>query len=67
MSEEDIRVGDQVVHQSHPGRFEVMAIEPRPGLNVYSRILTIRAASGLELKVLDTTVRRLEPGPEKAA
>ncbi len=56
-----VRIGDEVVHQSHPGRFEVIAVEPSPGLNVYSDILTIRSADGVEMKVLDTAVRTLEP------
>ncbi|HYC53825.1 MAG TPA: hypothetical protein VEL28_02690 [Candidatus Binatia bacterium] len=55
-----INIGDQVVHQSHPGRFEVVKIEPTPGMNVYSRILTIRSKDGLELRVLDTAVRTVE-------
>ena len=59
MSDEEIRVGDEVVHQSHPGRFTVLSIEERPAMNVYSRVLTIRSREGVELRVLDTTVRRL--------
>ncbi len=54
-----IQIGDQVVHQSHPGRFEVIKTEPRPGLNVYSDIITIRSPAGVELRVLDTTVRKV--------
>ncbi len=61
-----IKVGDQVVHQGQPGRFTVTAIEPRPGLNVYSDILTIRSADGLQLKVLETTVRTVGDDDEKA-
>lgn len=57
MSEALLEVGDEVVHQSHPGRFVITAIEARPSMNVYSRILTIRSDSGVELRVLDTTVR----------
>jgi hypothetical protein len=59
MTDEEIRVGDEVVHQSHPGRFTVLSIEARPSMNIYSRILTIRSRDGVELRVLDTTVRRL--------
>jgi hypothetical protein len=55
-----VSVGDEIVHQSHPGRFTVVRIEPRPALNVYSDILTIRSADGVELRVLDTSVRRVE-------
>ena len=61
MSDEEIRVGDEVVHQSHPGRFTVLRVEERPSMNIYSRILTIRSRDGVELRVLDTTVRRLPP------
>jgi hypothetical protein len=61
MSDEEIRVGDEVVHQSHPGRFTVLRVEERPAMNIYSRILTIRSRDGVELRVLDTTVRRLPP------
>jgi hypothetical protein len=57
-----VEIGDEVVHQSHPGRFTVVRIEPRPGLNVYSNIVTIRAPEGMEMKVLDTTIRKLPPG-----
>jgi hypothetical protein len=55
-----LKIGDQVVHQSHPGRFTVIRIEPRPAMNVYSNIVTIRSEDGVEMKVLDTTVRKLE-------
>jgi len=75
MSEALLEVGDEVVHQSHPGRFVITAIEARPSMNVYSRILSIRSASGVEMRVLDTTVRYLpaiepvtadsEPSPEE--
>jgi hypothetical protein len=61
MSDEEIRIGDEVVHQSHPGRFTVLRIEERPAMNIYSRIITIRSRDGVELRVLDTTVRRLPP------
>lgn len=60
MNDEALHVGDEVVHQSHPGRFRVVAVEERPAMNVYSRILTIRSGDGVEMRVLDTTVRRLE-------
>lgn len=66
MSEALLEIGDEVVHQSHPGRFTIVAIEARPSMNVYSRILTIRSASGVEMRVLDTTVRYL-PAPEPVA
>ena len=56
-----VEIGDQVVHQSHPGRFTVVGIEPRPSLNVYSNIVTIRSPEGQEMRVLDTTVRKLPP------
>ena len=56
-----VEIGDQVVHQSHPGRFTVVSIEPRPALNVYSNIVTIRSPDGMDLRVLDTTVRKLPP------
>lgn len=61
MSDEEIRVGDEVVHQSHPGRFTVLRVDARPAMNIYSRIITIRSRDGVELRVLDTTVRRLPP------
>jgi len=61
MSDEEIRIGDEVVHQSHPGRFTVLRVEERPAMNIYSRIITIRSRDGVELRVLDTTVRRLPP------
>jgi hypothetical protein len=38
-----------------------MSIQERPSMNIYSRILTIRSRDGVEMRVLDTTVRRLEP------
>ena len=56
-----VQVGDEVVHQSHPGRFRVVEIETRPSMNVYSNILTIRSESGVEMRVLDTVVRKLDP------
>jgi hypothetical protein len=59
MRDDEIRVGDEVVHQSHPGRFTVVRTEDRPAMNVYSKILTIRSRDGVEMRVLDTTVRRL--------
>lgn len=59
MRDDEIRIGDDVVHQSHPGRFTVIKVEERPSMNVYSRILTIRSRDGIEMRVLDTTVRRL--------
>ncbi len=62
-----LKIGDEVVHQSHPGRFTVIRIEPRPGMNVYSDIITIRSADGLELKVLDTSVRKIDGHEAKAA
>ena len=59
MRDDEIRVGDEVVHQSNPGRFTVVKVEERPAMNVYSRILTVRSRDGVEMRVLDTTVRRL--------
>ena len=59
-----VELGDHVVHQSHPGRFTVVDIEPRPRMNVYSNILTIRSEEGMELRVLDTVVRKLDPPVE---
>jgi hypothetical protein len=59
MRDDEIQVGDEVVHQSHPGRFTVVEVEERPAMNVYSRVLTIRARDGMEMRVLDTTVRRV--------
>lgn len=59
MRDDEIRVGDDVVHQSHPGRFAVVKVEEPPAMNVYSRILTIRSRDGVEMRVLDTTVRCL--------
>ncbi len=56
-----VEMGDQVVHQYHPGRFTVVQIEERPSMNVYSNILTIRSDDGVELRVLDTVVRKLDP------
>jgi hypothetical protein len=68
MRRSPLKIGDQVVHQSHPGRFTVVRMEPRPAMNVYSDIVTIRSEDGVEMKVLDTTVRKLEgtsqPRPE---
>ena len=63
MSDELLQIGDEVVHQSHPGRFQVVAVEDKPSMNVYSRILTIRSAEGVEMRVLDTAVRKLESAP----
>ena len=62
---DSIRIGDEVVHQGAPGRFTVVKVEPSPGMNVYSRILTIRGVDGKETKVLDTAVRALPPRPAK--
>jgi hypothetical protein len=59
MDDDEIRLGDDVVHQSHPGRFTVVNVEEPPAMNIYSRILTIRSRDGMEMRVLDTTVRRL--------
>jgi len=59
-----VELGDHVVHQSHPGRFTVVDIETRPRMNVYSNILTIRSEEGMELRVLDTVVRKLDPPVE---
>jgi len=61
-----IELGDEVVHQSHPGRFTVVKIEPRPSSNVYSRIITIRSADGVELRTLDTSVRALPKSSDAA-
>lgn len=61
MLDDEIRVGDDVVHQSHPGRFTVLEVQEPPAMNVYSRILTIRSRDGVEMRVLDTAVRRLPP------
>ena len=55
-----IKVGDNVVHQSHPGRFAVISIETKPAMNVYSNILTIRSKDGVEMRILDTAVRKVE-------
>jgi hypothetical protein len=63
MSDELLQIGDEVVHQSHPGRFKIVEVEDKPSMNVYSRILTIRSAAGMEMRVLDTTVRKLESAP----
>jgi len=65
MSKCPVELGDDVVHQSHPGRFQVVAIEKRPSMNVYSNILTIRSREGVEMRVLDTVVRKLEPEAAK--
>jgi hypothetical protein len=62
-----VELGDEVVHQSHPGRFTVVDIERRPSMNVYSDILTIRSRDGVEMRVLDTVVRKLEQPPTEAA
>jgi len=59
MPDDEIRMGDEVVHQSHPGRFTVVKVEEKPAMNVYSRILTIRSRDGVTMRVLDTTVRRV--------
>ena len=55
-----LKIGDEVVHQSHPGRFTVVKIEQRPRMNVYSNIITMRSADGVEMTVLDTSVRKVE-------
>ncbi|RMD83224.1 MAG: hypothetical protein D6815_07180 [Candidatus Dadabacteria bacterium] len=57
---EELRPGDEVVHQGHPGRFRVLEVRPRPAMNVYSNIVRIRNDAGVELEVLDTTVRRVD-------
>lgn len=62
-----VALGDEVVHQSHPGRFTVVDIERRPAMNVYSNILTIRSSDGVEMRVLDTVVRKLEKPASKEA
>ena len=56
-----IEIGDEVVHQSHPGRFTVIAVRERKALNVYSNHLTLRSAEGLEITVLESSVRKLAP------
>lgn len=61
-----LNVGDEVVHQSHPGRFAVVRIEPSPGLNMNGQVVTIRSREGVEMKVLDGTVRRLDPKTDAA-
>ena len=43
--------------------FQVVEVEDKPSMNVYSRILTIRSDQGVEMRVLDTTVRKLESAP----
>ncbi|MFQ5478442.1 MAG: hypothetical protein ACE5E4_07490 [Candidatus Binatia bacterium] len=55
-----LKIGDEVVHQSHPGRFRVTMIEPRPHANVYDRVITIESSRGLELKLLESSVRKLQ-------
>ena len=55
-----LKIGDEVVHQSHPGRFTVVKVEPRPAMNVYSDIVTIRSREGVEMRVLDTSVRTVD-------
>lgn len=55
-----LKIGDEVVHQSHPGRFTVVQIQQRPAMNIYSNIITIRSPEGVELTVLDTSVRKLD-------
>ena len=55
-----LKIGDDVVHQSHPGRFTVVKIQQRPAMNIYSNIVTIRSVEGVELTVLDTSVRKLD-------
>lgn len=62
-----MEIGDHVVHQSHPGRFSVIQIEERPRMNVYSNILTIRSDDGVEMRVLDTVVRKIDPPVPAAA
>ncbi|MFP6627073.1 MAG: hypothetical protein VCA74_08485 [Deltaproteobacteria bacterium] len=57
-----ISVGDEVVHQSHPGRFTVVKVEAKTAkssMNIYSNILTIRSSAGVELRILDTAVRKV--------
>ena len=34
MSNELLQIGDEVVHQSHPGRFKVVEVEDKPSMNV---------------------------------
>ena len=55
-----LKIGDDVVHQSHPGRFTVVKIQQRPAMNINSNIITLRSADGVELTVLDTSVRRVD-------
>jgi len=61
-----LKIGDEVVHQSHPGRFTIIRIEPRPAMNVYSDIITIQSADGVAMRVLDTSVRKVarRPAPD---
>jgi hypothetical protein len=63
MAHSPLKIGDEVVHQSHPGRFKVVSIQSRPAMNVYSNIITIRSSDGVEMKVLDSTVRKLDKQP----
>ncbi len=62
-----LKEGDQVVHQSHPGRFSVLSIKKRRHLNEYSDSIVIRSANGVELTVLETSVRKVEGTPLGAA
>ena len=51
-----LKEGDQVVHQSHPGRFAVIGIQKRQHLNEYSDAI-------VELTVLESSVRKVEGTP----
>jgi hypothetical protein len=48
-----IRIGDEVVVMTAPGRFKVVAID--------GRVVTIENAAGVRKTVLEQSVRTLEP------
>ena len=58
-----LKEGDQVVHQSHPGRFAVIGIQKRQHLNEYSDAIVIRSVEGVELTVLESSVRKVAGTP----
>ena len=60
MSLSGLNVGDEVVHQSHPGRFRIVSITPRHTV-VKTAVLKLISAEGVEMEVLDSTVRKVEP------
>ena len=50
-----VQLGDEVVSMSAPGRFRVVEID--------GSVITIESDSGVRMRVLDRSVRVIEPRP----